>query len=110
MAQSNVFIGIRGTVLAIDRATGQEIWRTALKGGDFVNVALHDGDLYAATHGELFCLDAATGNVRWHNALKGLGWGLLTIAPSGGQQTVMMRQRQQQQEAAAAAGAAGAAG
>ena len=102
MFQSSViFIGVKGTVLAVDRATGQEIWRTELKGGDFVNVVLDGGDLYAATHGELFCLDAAAGHVRWHNPLKGLGWGLVTIA--GNQQTVVLRAKQQQEEAAAAA-------
>ena len=72
MAQpSAIFIGIKGTVAAIDRATGQEVWRTELKGGDFVNAVVQDGDLYAATHGELFCLDVATGRIRWHNQLKG---------------------------------------
>jgi len=103
VAQSSViFVGIKGTVLALDRATGQEVWRTRLK-GDFVNVAWLDGDLYAATAGELFCLDPASGQVRWHNPLKGMGHGLITIALSGGQQAVVMREKQQQDEAAAAA-------
>ncbi len=105
MPQSNLFIGIKGTVLAIDRATGQEIWRANLKGGDFVNLVLEENGLYAATHGELFCLDAATGNIRWHNPLKGLGWGLVTIAPAENQQTVVMRRKKQQDDAAAAAAA-----
>ena len=101
MTQSSaVFIGVNGTVLAIDRATGQEVWRVALKGSDFVNVALQDGDLFAATHGELFCLDVATGHIRWHNPLKGLGWGLVTIA--GNEQSVILRAKQQEEEAAAA--------
>lgn len=104
MAQSSLlFIGVKGTVLAIDRATGQEVWRCTLKGGDFVNIVLEDGDLYASTHGELFCLDVSTGAIRWHNPLKGLGWGLITIA--GNQQTVVLRAKKQQEEAAAAAGA-----
>ena len=89
-------------MLALDRATGQEVWRTKLK-GDFVNVASLDGDLYAATAGELFCLDPATGQVRWHNPLKGMGHGLITIASPSGQQAVVIREKQQQDEAAAAA-------
>ena len=80
-----LFIGIKGSAIAIDRASGQEVWRSKLKGSDFVNVVLEDGELFAAAHGELFCLDAATGSIRWHNPLKGLGWGLVTIA--GDQQT-----------------------
>jgi outer membrane protein assembly factor BamB len=103
---SLIFIGIAGNVIALDRGTGQEVWRTPLKGGDFVNVVLLDGALYATAKGELFCLDPVTGNLRWQNALKGLGRGLVTIASSEGQQTVVMREKQQQDEAAAAASSA----
>ncbi len=106
MAQTSlIYIGIAGTVLALDRATGREIWRTDLK-GDFVNVVLQDGDLYAAAKGELFSLDPATGNVRWQNKLKGLGRGLMTIA--GSNQTVVLsekKRRDQANEAAAATAA-----
>lgn len=103
-----VFLGIAGNVVAVDRASGGEVWRSPLKGSDFVNVALLDGDLYATARGELFCLDPATGHVRWQNPLKGLGRGLVTIAAAGGQQTVLLREKQQRDAAAAAAGAAGA--
>jgi hypothetical protein len=41
-----VHIGIKGSVVALDRRSGNEIWRTRLKGAQFVNVAL-DGDLLA---------------------------------------------------------------
>jgi outer membrane protein assembly factor BamB len=105
---SLIFIGIAGCVIALDRGTGQEVWRTALKGGDFVNVVALDDALYATTKGELFCIDPATGILRWQNQLKGLGRGLVTIATADGQQTVVMREKQQRDEAAAAAGAAGA--
>jgi hypothetical protein len=54
----------------VRRSTGAEVWRTDLKGSDFVNVALQDGDLYATAKGELFCLDPATGTIRWRNPLK----------------------------------------
>ena len=79
-----VYVGIHGTVLALDRSNGQELWRTPLKGGDFVNLVLDGPDLYATARGELFCLDPATGRVRWNNRLKGMGYGFVTIAtPSG---------------------------
>ena len=55
--QGAVYIGIRGDVLALDPATGTEIWRTSVKGASFVNVALVDDKLYAATGGEMFALD-----------------------------------------------------
>ena len=104
---STVFIGIAGNVVALDRASGEEVWRSALKGTDFVNVALLDGDLYATARGELFCLDPATGHIRWQNPLKGLGRGLVTIAVAGGNQVVVLREKQKR-DAAAAAGAASA--
>jgi hypothetical protein len=113
MAKSSLlFIGIKGTVLALDRATGRQVWITKLKGGDFVNVAMEDGDLYATNKGEIFCLDPATGQIRWRNPLKGFGWGLISIASAGSGQAVLIRAKQAEDEAAAAgaAGGAGAAG
>jgi outer membrane protein assembly factor BamB len=68
-----IFVGIKGTVLALDRATGTSQWRTELKGSDFVNVIQQDGDLYAATRGRLYRLDPASGTVLWCNELPGLG-------------------------------------
>jgi hypothetical protein len=107
---SFIFIGIAGTVVALDRTTGHEVWRTDLKGADFTNVVLQDGDLFATTKGELFCLDPATGLIRWQNPLKWLGTGLVTIATSGGQQTVSMREKQQRDAAASSAGSTAAIG
>ena len=76
-----------------------------MKGSDFVNVALQDGDLYATTKGELFCLDPTTGGVRWQNPLKGFGTGLITIAASGSQQAVIMGVKKQRDQAATASAA-----
>ena len=107
MAQTSfIFIGIAGNILALDRSTGREVWRTVLKGRDFVNVVVQDGDLYATAKGELFCLDSATGKIRWQNPLQGLGRGLITIATSGGQQAIVMHEKKQRDEAAAATPAA----
>jgi outer membrane protein assembly factor BamB len=107
MAQTQpLFIGIAGCVLALDRATGQEIWRTKLKGSELVNVVLEDGALYAAARGEMYCLDPATGNIRWKNPLTGLGWGLITIASASGSQAVLLREKKRRDEEAAATAAA----
>ncbi len=111
MASSNfVYIGIKGSVVALDRGTGSQIWVTPLRGSEFVNVMLGEGELYAASKGELYCLDPATGHVRWHNPLKGLGWGLVSIAAPGTQtnQMALFERRKREQEAAAAAAAGGA--
>ena len=79
-----VHVGLKGHVVALDRDTGAEVWRTALKGVrmkmyDFVG--LHrDGDrLYASYSGEVYCLDPETGEVRWHNQLRGLGTGIASV-------------------------------
>jgi outer membrane protein assembly factor BamB len=110
MAASDlIFLGIKGCVVALDRATGTEVWNSALKGTDFVNVVHTGGELLAATHGEIYCLDQATGHIRWRNPLKGLGWGLVTIAAEGiraGQGTALLKHRRDQEAAAAAATAA----
>jgi outer membrane protein assembly factor BamB len=99
-----IFVGIYGTAVALDRATGQEVWRADLKGADFVTVVLSGGDLLAASKGRLYCLDAATGGLRWMNELKGLGFGLVSIAGTD-VSPVAEHERRQRAAAAAAAGA-----
>ncbi len=103
-----VFIGIRGSVVAVDRVTGQQIWATHLKGWDFVNIAVQKDAILATCWGEIFCLDALTGDALWHNPLKGFGRGLATIAaeeiPAGGN-TLAMSEKRRREQAAAAAGA-----
>jgi outer membrane protein assembly factor BamB len=115
-----LFVGIKGSVVALDRATGNERWRTKLKGMSFVSLHRDDRYLYAATRGELFCLDPESGALVWQNALKGLGFGLVTMLsartvaaalaagePSTGYVTVAqeLQRRQAAQSGAAAAGA-----
>src|SRR4051812_30931163 len=75
-----VILGIKGTVLALDPASGQEVWRTALKGSQFTNLTRQNGRILAATVGEVFCLDANTGRLLWMNPLKGMGFGVVTFA------------------------------
>ncbi len=99
---NTIFIGIKGTALALDRATGVEVWRTPLKGSDFVNLVLDGGDLFASTRGEVFCLNPANGEVRWNNPLRGLGWGLVAFANSG---AVMLAEERRRREASNAAAA-----
>ncbi len=99
---SLLYIGIKGSALALDRATGAIVWSTALGGSEFVNVVLDNGALYATAKGEIYCLDPATGEIRWKNPLKGYGWGLISIAPGAGSQALLMREKERRDEAAAA--------
>lgn len=99
-----IYLGVRGSVVAVDSATGQEVWNTALKGAEFVNVVLDGDNLFATTRGEIFCLDPKGGGLRWHNPLKGYGLGLITIAGEGIAQnaaTVSAEKRRRDQEQAA---------
>jgi outer membrane protein assembly factor BamB len=104
MTSSAIFIGIRGGVIALDRGTGQKLWKTELKGADFVNVILDGDRLIAATKGEVFSLDAATGELLWRNELPGEGWGLVTIATGSGSSGAMppVREKQRRDEDASA--------
>lgn len=103
MAVNAIYLGIKGAVIALNRSNGEELWRTTLKGSDFVNVVLDGNQLYATTKGEIFCLDTATGAPRWHNNLKGLGLGLITIATPSGSQVVSAQVKRMRDAAAAAA-------
>jgi len=105
-----LFIGIKGSVVALDRATGQQVWATHLKGFDFVNVLLEDGSVLASCCSEVFCLDPLTGNALWHNPLKGFGRGLATIAmennPGTGNTLVLAEKHLRDAAAASAAASA----
>ena len=103
-ARSNmIVVGIKGTVLAIDRDTGETLWSTALKGSDFVNISLEGADVFVGSKGRLYRLDATSGEIRWCNELPGLGWGIVSIAGAGGAATVAEKQRRDAEAAAAAA-------
>jgi outer membrane protein assembly factor BamB len=110
MPQSSaIYLGIKGSVIALDTTTGQPLWTTHLKGSDFVNVVLDGDNLYAATHGEVFCLDPKTGAARWHNPLRGFGLGLVSIATESippGALLTLLAEKQRQETAARRASAA----
>ena len=79
-----IFVGIKGTALALQRETGAVVWETHLKGSEFVQVVVEGENLYATTGGEIFCLDPVSGGLRWHNPLKGYGVGLVSLAANNG--------------------------
>jgi outer membrane protein assembly factor BamB len=105
-----VFVGIKGSVVALDRSSGEQVWAAHLKGSDFVNVVVQNGVILASCHGEVYCLDPLTGNGLWHNPLKGFGVGLATIATEGnvesGNAALMAEKRGRDQAAVVAASVA----
>jgi outer membrane protein assembly factor BamB len=107
-----IFIGIKGSVVALHGATGQQVWATHLKGYDFVNVVVQNATVLASCYGEIFCLDPLAGNVLWHNPLKGFGRGLATIATGPASERanalVFAEQRRRDDQAASSTAVAGA--
>jgi outer membrane protein assembly factor BamB len=104
-----IFLGIRGSVLALDKNTGGRIWETKLKGSSFVTLLTEDNRIFAGAQGEIFCLDAASGKTLWHDRLSGYGLGLMSIATRNGDSAVTAlaaEQFRQQQEASAASSTA----
>jgi len=80
--KDRLFVGVGSHLVAIDPATGTEIWRTKLKTASFVTVALAGNHLLGGAGGEVFCLDPSTGKIIWRNRLKGLGIGLVAFSSS----------------------------
>jgi outer membrane protein assembly factor BamB len=107
-----IYIGIKGSVVALERSTGQQVWATHLKGASFVNVVLQDDIVLATCSGEVFCLHPLSGNPLWHNPLRGFGMGLATIAtkqnPGAGNAPVLAEKQRSDEEAASGAAAAAA--
>ena len=83
--RSLLFIGIKSFVVALDRASGTEVWRTQLpakyRNSAMLLSVLYDGEgLFASFAGEVFALNPKTGELLWHEPFKGLGTGFVTMA------------------------------
>ena len=102
-----VYLGVKGSALALNRASGEILWKTRLAGGDFVSLMLDGDAVLAATRGEIFCLDAASGSILWRNGLPGMGFGLISIATENGSTSAMLPQSKRKRDADAAAAAIG---
>jgi len=98
-----LFVGIKGSVVALKRDDGEIAWSVRLpKGSSLVPLVVEDGFVFAVSGGEVSCLEARTGKLVWHNKLKGYGTSYAMLA--GAQNPSAMAAL----EAAAAAAAAGA--
>src|SRR5436305_6496289 len=100
---NTIYIGIKGHVVAVDRTTGSELWRTHLAGSTYVTVYT-DGGLFAGTRGRLYHLDPTTGSILWTNELPGLGYNMITF--SGSTIAAAAAERNERRETAAAVGVA----
>lgn len=86
-----VYVGIKTSVLALDRKTGEPVWSVKLPVkypgstvSGLANVWCDADALFASCAGEIFCLEPKTGTIVWHNLLKKMGTGFVSIATEGG--------------------------
>jgi outer membrane protein assembly factor BamB len=78
-----LFVGIKGHVIAMERLSGRERWRTRLSGSDFVHLIDDGARLFASVAGRIYCVDPTTGSVLWENPLKGMGLGIASLLAPG---------------------------
>ncbi len=80
-----VFVGFNKQVGALDRQTGEIIWKWAAPDGSgFVSLLLDGDRLIAAVQGYTYCLDPRTGAQLWQNNMKGFGYGITSIVSARG--------------------------
>ena len=105
VGEDSLYVGIRGHVVRVRKRDGEELWRTKLKGGSYVNVVVEPDGLFAYTQGVLYALDALTGDIRWENGLPRLGYSHAIMA-SANQTSVAVAAIAQAAREAASQGAA----
>ncbi len=85
---SLVFASFNSRVVALDRETGELIWKWKSPKGSGLPVILLDGDrLIVSVQGYMYCLDPTTGAEMWQNPLKGLGVGTPCLTSARGNTT-----------------------
>jgi outer membrane protein assembly factor BamB len=87
MSTEILYLGVRGTVAALDPVSGRTLWQTRLVGkfnsAQFVTLLVRHGYVYAHTGGKAYCVDAKNGRILWCNELPGLGYGIASLAVEG---------------------------
>lgn len=81
-----IFLGFNSYVTALDRDTGELVWKWVASEGSSPHVALLlDGDrLIVSVEGYTYCLNPLSGEQIWANPLKGFGVGIPTLVSARG--------------------------
>jgi outer membrane protein assembly factor BamB len=104
-----LYIGIKNSVVALDKQTGRIVWSTKLRSGSSLVTVVHeDAAVFATASGEAWCLNAASGKILWHQKLAGFGSSWTTIAGAGSSSNTSATAAAVQASAAAAAAVAAA--
>ena len=76
-----LFVGTYGHVSAVDKRSGNELWRTSLPrtGYMIVSIVYEDDTLFVGSGGHVFALDPTTGDILWRNNLPGLHHGRVLV-------------------------------
>lgn len=78
-----VFVNVGGHVAALDRLSGEMVWRwKAPKGHSYGSMLVQGDALLVGVYGYVYCLDALSGELRWSNPLRGFGFGVTSLATS----------------------------
>jgi outer membrane protein assembly factor BamB len=76
-----VFVGFNSRVIALDRESGEKVWRWDMpKGRGFVAVLLDGDRLVVSCDGYTYALNPMTGEPLWENHLEGEGTGIPCLA------------------------------
>jgi outer membrane protein assembly factor BamB len=87
-ADSLVFVGFNSRVAALDRSSGELIWKWKCPRGSGFAALLLDGDrLIVSVQGYTYCLNPLNGELMWDNPLKGMGLGVACLASARGNTT-----------------------
>ena len=83
-----LLLAVKGHVVAFERASGTELWRTPIEvgllgSGGFVTLVCDEQYIFAHAGGHLHCLDLFTGTLLWEDKLPGLGYDIATLALPG---------------------------
>ena len=80
----SLYVACGGTIAALDRMSGTEIWRTELPEWAGKVAVLDGGDVvFVGTWGRAYGLDAKTGRILWKNGLPGMKFHEVQLSTAG---------------------------
>jgi len=98
-----VFVAFNSRAAALNRDTGEIVWRWRSPRGYGPVALMLDGDrVIASVQGYTYCIDAATGRQLWNNDMTGFGLGIpcLTSYRSSSMASSMLAQHEESQNTA----------
>ena len=80
-----LYVGTGRFVVAVDPASGEEVWRTKIPSpyGTIVTLLLAKDRVYVGHAGSVYCLDARSGGILWKNGLPKTGYGAVLLTMEG---------------------------